>query len=329
MIIKSIDDKTEAFKTLKALLPYANKPQKKRLLHELSALQKGYYNEKQVAYLLDHAFGDKQNTLVLHDLRLEYNDQVAQIDHLLINAGAIYILESKYFSRKLHIDIYGNWIAKYDHAEYAIPSPIEQNRRHISLLKKILEAYDLIPSRLGIKVSLNFFDFVLVSTNCILEGEIPPNVIKADTIETTLHQKWDTECDRYFWLNSFKLAANLITHNEMSRIAKTLLSLHQPLTIDYAAKYGIQTKLPVDTTLLNKLKNLRTTLAQKEQIFPYMIFRDHTLEELARYKPQNPKQIKKIKGIGEIKYAKYGYKFLNLILEHQKESKTKEEAMTS
>ncbi len=329
MIIKSIDDKTEAFKTLKALLPYATEQQKKRLRHELSSLQKGYYNEKQVAYILDHAFGDKQNTLVLHDLRLEYNGQVAQIDHLLINSGAIYILESKYFSQKLHIDKQGNWIAKYDHAEYSIPSPVEQNRRHIALLKKILEAYDLIPSRLGIKVSLNFFDFVLISTNCILEGEVPSNVIKADTIETTLHQKWDEECDRYFWLNTFKLAANIITHSEMSSIAKTLLSLHKPLTIDYAAKYGIQTKLPIDTTLLSKLKTLRATLAQKEQISPYKIFHDHTLEELARYKPQNPEQIKKIKDIGERKYRKYGYKFLNLILDHQKKSKTKEETTTS
>lgn len=329
MIIKSIDDKTEAFNTLKALLPYATEQQKKRLQHELSSLQKGYYNEKQVAYILDRAFGDKQNTLILHDLRLEYNGQVAQIDHLLINSGAIYILESKYFSQKLHIDKKGNWIAKYDHAQYSIPSPVEQNRRHISLLKKILEAYDLIPTRLGIKVSLNFFDFVLISTNCILEGEVPSNVIKADTIETTLHQKWNTECDRYLWLNTFKLAANLITHNEMSRIAKTLLSLHTPITFDYAAKYGIKTKPPVDRQLLNKLKNLRTTLAQKEKIAPYLIFHDKTLEELAHYKPQNPEQIKNIKGVGKIKYAKYGYKFLNVILEHQKATKREKETTAS
>ena len=51
MLIKSIDDKTKSFREIESLLPFAEGRKSRALLHELTTLKKGYYNEKQVAYL--------------------------------------------------------------------------------------------------------------------------------------------------------------------------------------------------------------------------------------------------------------------------------------
>jgi len=317
MLLKSIDDKRDLFKKLEQLIPLATPAQREKIQHELNNLRKGYRNEKQVAYLIDFAYSKKQNTLILHDLRLVFDGQVAQIDHLMINSGAIYLLESKYFSQKVEIDKRGNWTAHYAKKSYGIPSPLEQNRRHKVVLKRILEHYDLIPKRLGIKVDLPIYDYVLLSTNCHIEGEIPPNVIKADTVETTIDHDLDARLDHFFGLKTFKLLANLITHNEMRTIADTLMILHKPLEIDFEAKYNI-TPSPINETLLARLEHLRNTLAKKLHTQPADILPDTTLEAFARYTPKTPEETLTLPCMDKTLFRHVGYRFLNALLDFQK-----------
>jgi superfamily II DNA helicase RecQ len=67
---------------------------------------------------------------------------------------------------------------------------------------------------------------------------------------------------------------------------------------------------------------MRTQLATKAQIAPQAILNDQTLYMLAAIKPKTPKEIQSLPSITHTKYAQYGYKFLNLILAHQKELTT-------
>ncbi len=317
MLIKTIDDKTALIGQLEALLPLADPSKQKIIRRELLNLKKGIRNEKQIAWLLDFVFKSRKNTLILHDLRLKFDGDVAQIDHLLINPGAIVLLESKYFSQKVEIDPHGNWVAHYGDRRYPLPSPLEQNNRHKILLQRILEHYDLLPKRLGIRVNLPIEDYVLISTNCILEGNIPPNVIKADRAATTVEEGWDARCDRYLGLNTFKVVANMITHNEMRRIAATLLDLHRPFMIDYAAKHGIE-PAPVDTDLLNHLSQVRKKLATQKDLPPQKILSDEILRAFACKKPRSPLETKQLPGMTEILFAGYGYRFLNAVLDFER-----------
>ncbi len=43
----------------------------------------GYNAEKQMAFYLKRAFQENNDIFVINDLRLEMNDDVAQIDHLI------------------------------------------------------------------------------------------------------------------------------------------------------------------------------------------------------------------------------------------------------
>ncbi|OKY27038.1 DNA helicase RecQ [Thalassotalea sp. PP2-459] len=70
-----------------------------------------------------------------------------------------------------------------------------------------------------------------------------------------------------------------------------------------------------DRVLFAKLRELRKTLADSEDIPPYIVFNDATLSELARFKPKTPTEMLNISGIGQTKLARYGAPFLSVINE--------------
>jgi hypothetical protein len=86
MIIKRMDSKKEEIAELTALLKErVTRYQRFLIERELKAIRSGVAGEKDSAYYIDFYFRNSKNWAVTHDLRLEHNDQVAQIDHLLIN----------------------------------------------------------------------------------------------------------------------------------------------------------------------------------------------------------------------------------------------------
>lgn len=54
------------------------------------------------------------------------------------------------------------------------------------------------------------------------------------------------------------------------------------------------------------LAQLRSEIAAKEQIAPYLIFTKDTLEDIAKRKPTNLKDLESCSGVGRIKLKKYG-----------------------
>ena len=77
-----------------------------------------------------------------------------------------------------------------------------------------------------------------------------------------------------------------------------------------------QEDLPYEKDLLNALKIIRTAIAAKERVPAYIIFSDATLLEMATYLPQSAEEMRKISGFGEVKLAKYGRQFLNVIISY-------------
>lgn len=64
-----------------------------------------------------------------------------------------------------------------------------------------------------------------------------------------------------------------------------------------------------DNQLFEELRALRREISQRDGVPPYVIFPDSTLRELAAICPQNRSAMLKIKGIGEVKYQRYGEAF--------------------
>lgn len=86
----------------------------------------------------------------------------------------------------------------------------------------------------------------------------------------------------------------------------------------------IETIYAEDDALLTELKLLRKNIAQKENIPPYIVFSDQTLRELTKHLPNNKESMLDIKGIGEVKYKRYGEQFLEIITNYRETNKLEE-----
>ena len=68
-----------------------------------------------------------------------------------------------------------------------------------------------------------------------------------------------------------------------------------------------------DKTLFSLLKNLRKELSNKENLPPYVIFQDPSLEDMCIQYPTNIEEMTHITGVGAGKAQKYGKPFVDLI----------------
>jgi ATP-dependent DNA helicase RecQ len=68
-----------------------------------------------------------------------------------------------------------------------------------------------------------------------------------------------------------------------------------------------------DGQLYSMLRDLRAKMAKSEQVPPYVIFSNKTLETLARYQPANSEEALHIPGIGAAKVQRYAEPFLEAI----------------
>ena len=245
MIIKRMDSKQKEIEELGTLLKSKLTSYQRFLIErELKTIKGGIRGEKDSAYYIDFYFGNSRNWAVIHDLRLEHKGQVAQIDHLLINRFLnMYVLESKNYSCKLKSTPEGEFQAYYGKDYVGIPSPIEQNKRHIHLLGLFLKHHDILPKRMGISIRPKFKNLVLVSPKVIITR--PPqkkfdtsSVIKADTLRT----KIDREFEKWNPLANFATISKICSSSTLRETARRLAAFHKPLKVDFRAKFGLQVR---------------------------------------------------------------------------------------
>jgi hypothetical protein len=246
MIIKTRDSKNNDISELQALLDEKiNSNQRFLIERELKSIKAGAHGEDDAAYFIDFYFSHSKNWAVIHDLRIEHNGQVAQIDHLLINRMfEFYVLESKSYAYGVKINDIGEFEALYQNKYFGIPSPIEQNKRHITLLEKFIKDNGLLPKRLGIRIQPTFRSFILVAPKSIIRR--PDNkrfdtssVIKADTLKTVIDKEVDVVRP-----SDFALIAKIVSGETVKEVAEAIASYHLPAQINFKAKFGIEETTP-------------------------------------------------------------------------------------
>jgi hypothetical protein len=250
VIIKQKDSLASAYEELQSLLklPLDNR-QQSLVEREVRALNYGVRGEQDSAYFLNFTFEKSKNFAVIHDLRIEWQGRVAQIDHLLINRFLdIFVLETKNFFGDLKINDQGEFSVVYSKKTYGIESPIEQNRRHVAVLRDRIDARNLSPTRLGIPLPLSYNPYVLVSPKSNIVRPHPKKfdtamVIKADQLYAEIQRRVDQESV----VATFASAGKMIGSETLETFAKGVASLHRPGKINYRAKFGIpetQTAIP-------------------------------------------------------------------------------------
>ena len=243
MILKAADSREHDITELERLLSIAPPAIRPKIELELRTVRAGIKGETESAYLIDFDFKDSQKTLVIHDLRLEVNGRVAQIDHLLIHRTLnCFVLETKHLHAGLQITEEGDFKQwnDFDKRYKGMASPLAQNERHIIVLK---DAFDLLqlPSRAGITLKPTFHSYVLISPTARIDRPKKfdsSHVIKADVLLKTIEKQFE----KHGVVETLTNLARLISADDLLAIGRQLLKKHKPASINYLAKFGLSEK---------------------------------------------------------------------------------------
>lgn len=229
MLIKDADDQTAQLEALERLA-MGTGPSAKQAADELRRRKAGIKGERDSAYLINFDYAQSPNWAVIHDLRLEHEGRVAQIDHLLINRWMdVYVLETKQFHAGLKITEIGEFLRwnNYRRTFEWMASPLEQNERHIQVLKGVISGIDL-PTRLGVRIPPAFQSFVLVGPNARIDRPRKfdtSRVVKADQLKKAIWRDFDNENPL---LGMMRMAAKIVSGETVEFVARQLAGLHRP-----------------------------------------------------------------------------------------------------
>ena len=224
MILKQKDPADQQLEALElALQGQIPEAERVSLEKRRAWLRAGVAGEKEAAYHVDFHLKDSPKWIVIHDLRLEWNGRVAQIDHLLIDCFLeVYVVESKSYKTKIRY-ANGGWERLNQNQWQGIPCPVEQNRRHILVLKEVIEDRQLAPKRLGITMTPAFFNVVLVDPSCSIIGQFPTDVriSRMDKLVTEIRRQ---EPSGFSMLK-------MISPERLTLFGNRLLAYHKPLDL--------------------------------------------------------------------------------------------------
>jgi len=245
MIIKSKDDTRAAVARLHDIL-VRKKNSKKQLAaieEELTRALAGAEGENQAARHIDAALRDSEDWGVIHDLRLEHKGRVAQIDHLLISRFFdILVIGSRHVAAALRVDAAGEFHVRSGDAWKTIPSPIEENRRHIIVLNELIQRHRLMPTRLGLPMQPAFRNLILVPAECHISPRRLDEaiIVKIDTVDRRLAEFTGASKPPGDILSVTKICST----RTIMEFAHSLVGFHHPAACDYAARFGIDLAAP-------------------------------------------------------------------------------------
>ena len=83
-----------------------------------------------------------------------------------------------------------------------------------------------------------------------------------------------------------------------------------------AARRTEELAADVDEKLFEKLRALRTKVAQRAGVPPYVVFSNATLADMAARQPKSEYELLGVRGVGEAKARRYGAEFVDCIREY-------------
>ena len=208
-----------------------------------SRLKAGEEAEKQLAYRLQRAgaFKKRDDCFVINDLRIVYDGDPAQIDHLIVSPYGLFIIESKSCYGTIAVNEFNEWSRTFNGKPEGMQSPILQAEEQGRVVKELLIAHaeSLLGKMLG-SVQRGFgycpiLTCVAVSDSGIIDRkDMVAGLYKADDAVKAVISKLDElkkssdPLSPKFWLSTevgwrMKL-------EEARAVAEFLIAQHRPVS---------------------------------------------------------------------------------------------------
>lgn len=190
----------------------------------------------------------------------------------------------------------------------------------------ILSCVKRVEDKLGYTVGLNMI-------GCILRGSKTKRLLEQglDSLSTYGLMKDRGRSDIHAMIEHLEAEGYLQSDTEFLTLQLTKTAgdvLYRGKTVKMKVEIEPEQTVPAaaakkltaeQTDLMDVLKELRMTLAKEAGIPAYVVFSNATLADMARKKPKNMTEFKKVSGVGELKAAWYGKAFLQKIKEYKEE----------
>jgi hypothetical protein len=322
VFINKVDKENNVqMKQLTDLLDKVGDNDKEKIENEIRKLKIGIEGEKKIEFELTSIHDTP--LICLNDIRLEYNNEVAQMDFILVARSSIIVIESKELIGNISIDNEGNFTRTYQtyqnkiYKKEGMYSPIAQNDRHIEILKRMLVENKVIGKDFPIHSLV-----VIANDKCIVDKKFAPKAIKE------LITKYD---QLRFKIQDILKSDEIydINDKDMKYIADYIYEKNKHIEYDYINKLGLKLKeekpeIIVDNTnisevgnddLYEELKKYRYEKAKEKNMLNKVgfIFSNEVLEELILKSPRTKEQFINIKGLGESKWEEYGEDIIKII----------------
>jgi len=239
MILKHREDRNASIAALERLMahPAATRHDVERLRQQIDAIIKGDMSEGKAAIELDTHWGHSANCIIIHDLRIELDGLVAQIDHLLINRVLdVWVLESKRLANGIKVQDNGECLTFNGRYPIAIDSPIEQNRRHVRMLDRLFASGAIpLPKRMGFTLKPKLRNLVLIAEGRITRPKTPvagiESLIRTDQLFAHIQRVNDSG-------NALDIA-KLVSQDTLMAMGKAIVDMHRPIEFDWERRFRL------------------------------------------------------------------------------------------
>ena len=245
MQIKGADGREADLAALRGLIarPDVDAATRARIEREIRTIAAGAKGERDAAYEIEFHFGKVAKRATIHDLRLEVDGRVAQIDHLIIDRLlTIWVCESKHFAEGVAVNDHGEWSRYVGGRPVGMASPVEQNRRHIAVLRDVFDqGLVALPRRLGVTLKPDLRSVVLVSNEARISRPRSKAAAAAAGMDQVIKvEKLKAMLDADVEARSMLLLRRAVSETTIQRIAHDLAALHRPApAVDWAARFGL------------------------------------------------------------------------------------------
>jgi len=160
------------------------------LKNTMSATMKaGQKQEQNVAFFLRRAFKDNPDIFIIHDFKFTFNDETAQIDHLLVYPYGFILMESKSITGEIKVNSFSEWTRSFNNKWTGMPSPIKQVELQQRLLRELLFANreKILSKFLGLKQGFGgrcWDNICVVSSNAIIDRETMPKAVSEQLVKS-------------------------------------------------------------------------------------------------------------------------------------------------
>ena len=343
IFIKDFCNNNTQLSDLEELFDKLKYGEKKDIIERDIMLQKqGISGESNVHYELKNSF---MPMVCMHDVRIEHEEYVAQLDFVVITNKFLAILETKKLNGDITVNRDGDFIRTIRTRrgrvfKEGIYSPITQNARHLKIVK------DLLSQKLNIN-NMPIKSLVVIAN--------PKSIVNKDKcsydIKNSLH-KCDQIIKQLEKFQSDKKTEYDLDEKRIYSIADLLLKMDTPIHFNNKAKYNLVDEdffkiddiveiaaeaitIPeinqeevvnekVETVLkqspkkdiklvTEELKKFRLETSRKENIPAYCVFNNSEMDDLIKKYPVTQEKMFEVKGFGPQKIEKYGKGILDIM----------------